>query len=140
MASEEVAGVLWLTRYIKNNRGQAMVEFALALPVLFLLIIGSMEFGLVINQYMVIAEAAREGARSAALGGSNATVTTVARTAASTIDISQLTVTISPADVRVRGNGVTVTVAKPVQAITPLMSRFFPSGFMVQGAATMRVE
>ena len=132
--------MLLLTRYIKNNRGQALVEFALMLPVLLLLVVGVMEFGLVINQYMVVAESAREGARSAALGGSNATVTTVARTAASNIDTSQLRVTISPADVRVRGNGVTVTVEKPVQAITVLMSPFFPPGFMVQGAATMRVE
>jgi len=132
--------MLLLARSIKNNRGQALVEFALVLPVLLLLIIGSMEFGLVINQYMVLAEAAREGARSAALGSSNATVTAVVRAAANHIDISQLTVTISPTDTRVRGNGVTVTAGKPVQAITQLMSPFFPAGFMVQGAATMRVE
>jgi len=132
--------MLLLNKYIKNNRGQAMVEFALVLPVLLLLIIGSMEFGLVTNQYMVLAESAREGARSAALGGSNATVGTVVRTAASSIDTSQLVVTISPTDTRVRGNGVTVTVRVPVQAITQLMSPFFPAGFMVQGAATMRVE
>jgi len=128
------------TKYIKNNRGQALVEFALVLPVLLLLIVGSMEFGLVINQYMVLAEAAREGARSAAVGNNNATVVTVVKTAASHIDTSQVTVTISPTDTRIRGNGVTVTVAKPVQAITQLMSPFLPAGFMVQGTATMRVE
>jgi len=133
--------VFWLTkRYIKNNRGQAMVEFALILPFLLLLIIGSMEFGLVINQYMVLAEAAREGARSAALGGDNATVMAVAKTAASQIDTTQLTVAILPTPTRVRGNGVTVTVTKPVQAISPLMSPFFPAGFTIHGAATMRVE
>jgi len=131
--------MLWLNKHLKNNRGQAMVEFALVLPVLLLLIIGSMEFGLVINQYMVLAEAAREGARSAALGGSNTAVTVVVKTAASQIDTTQLTVAISPA-IRIRGDGVTVTVAKPVQAITLLMNPFFPAGYMVQGAATMRVE
>ena len=136
---EGMADMLLLTRYIKNNRGQAMVEFALALPVLMLLLIGSMEFGLVINQYLVLAEAAREGARSAALGGTNTEITAVVKTAASAIDISQLTVTISPAT-RIRGNGATVTVKKPVQAITPLMNPFFPAGYMIQGVATMRVE
>jgi len=131
--------MLLLDKYIKNNRGQALVEFALVLPVLVLLIIGSMEFGLVINQYMVLAEAAREGARSAALGGSDTDVITVVQTAASQIDTTQLTITILPA-LRIRGSGVTVTVRKPVQAITPLISPFFPSGFKMQGAATMRVE
>lgn len=129
-----------LTCYTKNNRGQALVEFALILPVLMLLVVGVMEFGLIINQYMVVAEAAREGARSAALGGSDAAVTTVVKTAASQIDVSKLTVTISPTTTRVRGNGVTVTVKKPVKAITKLMSPFFPTGFAVQGVATMRVE
>ena len=132
--------MLWLTGYIKNNRGQALVEFALIIPVLLLLVVGVMEFGLVINQYMVVAEAAREGARSAALGGSNATVTTVVKTAASSIDTSQLTVTISPTTTRVRGSGVTVTVQKPVASITKMMTPFFPAGFTVQGVATMRVE
>lgn len=132
--------MLWLNGYIKNNRGQALVEFALMLPILLLLVVGVMEFGLIINQYMVVAEAAREGARSAALGGSNATVTTVVRAAASQIDGSQLTITIAPSTVRVRGSGVTVTVQKPVQAITKLVTPFFPVDFTVQGTATMRVE
>lgn len=132
--------MLLLTRYMKNNRGQALVEFALILPVLLLLVVGVMEFGLIINQYMVVAEAAREGARSAALGDSNAIVTTVVKTAASPIDTSQLTIAISPNTTRVRGSGVTVTVTKPVQAITNLINPFFPAGFAVQGTATMRVE
>ena len=117
-----------------------MVEFALVLPVLILLIIGSMEFGLVINQYMILAEAAREGARSAALSGSNTTVTLVAKTAASQIDGNLLKVIIDPPDIRIRGAGVTVMVTKPVQAITQLISPFFPDGFLIRGTATMRVE
>jgi len=131
--------MLLLTGYIRNNRGQALVEFALMLPVLMLLIIGMMEFGLIINQYMVVTEAAREGARSAAVGNSNTTIISVTKIAASQIDTSQLTITISPTDTRVRGNSVTVTVGKPV-AITTLLSPFFPAGFTVQGVSTMRVE
>jgi len=126
--------MLLLSRYIKNNRGQALVEFALVLPVLLLFVVGMMDFGLIINQYIVVAEAARE-----ALGNTDSTVTTVATTAASSIDTSQLTVTISPGTTRVRGNSVTVTVAKPVP-ITQFLSSFFPSGLTVQGTTTMRVE
>lgn len=131
--------LLLIRKITNNNRGQALVEFALMLPVLMLLIIGMMEFGLIINQYMVVTEAAREGARSAAVGNSNTTIISVTRIAASQIDTSELTVAISPVDTRVRGNSVTVTVEKPV-AITTLLSPFFPAGFTVQGISTMRVE
>ncbi len=127
-------------KYTKNNRGQALVEFALVVPVLLLLLVAIMELGLVINHYITLTEAAREGARSAALGGSNVTVAAVAKAAASHMDASQLTVSISPESTRIRGNGVTVTVEAPVQIITKLMSPFFPPGFTMQGAATMRVE
>lgn len=129
-----------LTQYLKNNRGQALVEFALILPVFMLLVVGMLEFGVIINQYLVVAEAAREGARSAALGNTNATVTTVSKAAASPINTSQLTVTISPTANRTSGTQVTVTVANPVQSITTMMSPFFPAGFTVQGIATMRME
>ena len=131
--------MLWLTIHIKSNRGQALVEFALMLPVLMLLVVGMMDFGLIINQHMVVAEAAREGARSAALGESDAEVIVVAKKAASQINISQLKVSISPQETRIKGDGVTVNISNPV-TITPILSRFFPSNFTVQGSATMRVE
>lgn len=131
--------MLCIKQMIKNNRGQALVEFALVLPVLLLLIVGSMEFGLIIHRYMAVAEAAREGARSAAVGGSNATVTSVVTAAASQIPADQLIISVTPGT-RVRGEGVTVTVGTPVHTITKLISPFFPAGFTVQGIATMRVE
>jgi len=129
-----------MIRYLKNKRGQAVVEFALILPVLMLLVVGILEFGIIMNQYMVVNEAAREGARSAALGNTNATVTAIATAAASPINTSQLTVAISPTASRTSGSQVTVTVSNPVQAITTLISPFFPTGFKVQGVATMRME
>lgn len=127
-------------QYIKNIRGQGMVELALTLPILILLVAGMMEFGQVIHQQLVVTEAAREGARSAAVGDSDAVIANVVRSAASTIDQGNLQVTISPG-VRVRGNAVTVMVSNPVQIITPLISSFFPANpFIVQATAIMRVE
>jgi Flp pilus assembly protein TadG len=46
------------------------VEFALVLPVLILLIFGIIDFGRMLNAKITINEAAREGARAAALAGS----------------------------------------------------------------------
>ena len=54
-----------IRRQRKRNqpRGQALAEFALILPVLFLLIAGILEFGRGWNIKQAVTEAAREGAR-----------------------------------------------------------------------------
>ena len=50
-----------------GNRGQSLVEFAIALPVLLAIVIGIFEFGMAWNQRQVITNAAREGARRGVL-------------------------------------------------------------------------
>jgi Flp pilus assembly protein TadG len=47
----------------KGREGQALVEFALVLPVLILLLLGIVEFGLLLYNQQVITNASREGAR-----------------------------------------------------------------------------
>jgi Flp pilus assembly protein TadG len=47
-----------------NEAGQDLVEYALVLPLFFMLIIGTIEFSLLFFQYNMIANAAREGARA----------------------------------------------------------------------------
>jgi Flp pilus assembly protein TadG len=66
-----------------DERGQALVELALILPVLLLLIIGMMEFARAWNAKQVITDAAREGARLAVVqdGGSQAEVRAAIQTA-----------------------------------------------------------
>jgi Flp pilus assembly protein TadG len=124
---------------LSNSRGQALVEFALVIPIFLLLVLGMMDMGIVLNQYLVVAEAAREGVRSAALGSSDTISIAVAKSAAATIDQGNLQVSVLPA-VKVRGASVTVTVSNPVKIVTPLISAFFPANFQVQGVAVMRVE
>ncbi len=48
-------------------RGQALVEFALILPVILLLVVGILEFARAWNLHQVMTDAAREGARRAVL-------------------------------------------------------------------------
>jgi Flp pilus assembly protein TadG len=50
-----------------NDRGAVAVEFALILPVLLLIVVGTIEFGRVYSQIQVYNGAAREGARCAAV-------------------------------------------------------------------------
>ena len=98
---------------LKQKRGQAIVEFALVLPVFILILVGIMEFGLVFHQYLVVTSASREGARVAALGGTDAEVSAVVTAAVGNINKGLLTTAVSPAD-RTRGAAVTVTVTNKV--------------------------
>ena len=51
----------------RSDKGQAIVEFAIVLPVLVLLIFGITQFGLAFRNYISITDAARVGARAAAV-------------------------------------------------------------------------
>jgi Flp pilus assembly protein TadG len=55
-------------KIIKRRRGSTIVEFALVVPVLLAMLLGIIEFGWMIKNQLTIANAAREGARAAALG------------------------------------------------------------------------
>jgi len=54
----------------RSSRGQSSVEFALILPVLFMLVLGVFDLGRGVLAYNVLAEATREGARFAVVHGS----------------------------------------------------------------------
>jgi hypothetical protein len=56
----------------KRSRGQALVEFTLVAPLLFLLILGTIEAGRFIFFYELTNGAAREGARYAMVHGADA--------------------------------------------------------------------
>ena len=49
---------------IKDHKGASAVEFAILLPVLILILFGTVEFGLLLYNQQVITNASREGARA----------------------------------------------------------------------------
>lgn len=55
--------VTWFRRHRQPERGAAMVEFALVLPVIVMLTFGMITSGIAFNHKMDITHAAREGAR-----------------------------------------------------------------------------
>jgi Flp pilus assembly protein TadG len=52
---------------LRGHHGQAFVEFAIVLPVLVMLVIGMVQFGLAFHNYLSITDATRVGARAAAV-------------------------------------------------------------------------
>ena len=56
-----------LRKRIRSERGAELIEFALTLPLLLLLVLGIIEFGFLFQEYEVVTNSAREGARIAAM-------------------------------------------------------------------------
>jgi Flp pilus assembly protein TadG len=55
-------------RRTRRDRGAVAVEFALLFPILLLLIFGMIDFGRALNAQITLTQAARTGARLAAVG------------------------------------------------------------------------
>lgn len=77
-----------------SERGAAVLEFALVLPLLLLLVFAVAEFGRAYYQVITLTHAAREGARVWALGGTTAEAVTATQAAA--YPLNAITVTTSP--------------------------------------------
>jgi Flp pilus assembly protein TadG len=60
---------------LRNTDGQAMIEFALVLPILLLLVLGLIDIGQILLANHSVSQAARTGAHQAAING-GATETT----------------------------------------------------------------
>jgi Flp pilus assembly protein TadG len=69
-----------ISRWSKRNEGQALVEFALIVPIFLLLVFGVVEFGRAWNVYQTVTDAVREGCRTAVVANASTTINTVANT------------------------------------------------------------
>ncbi len=102
-------------RKAPRDRGAAAVEFALLLPLLLLLVFGIIDFGRALNAQITLTQAAREGARLAALGDSN--VVSGTQTAATGLSPVSVGVSSCPAGTTSGATCTTVTTC-PANAAT----------------------
>jgi hypothetical protein len=79
---------------MRDRRGNVLVEFALALPVIVLLLVGVFEYGSATARKMSLTSAARSGVEHALRGGDASAVAETVRRAAGG-DAEQLSVTTS---------------------------------------------
>ena len=105
---------------IKSEKGQAAVEFALLAPVIIVLLLAIIEFGVTFNNYLTVTDAARAAARKAIVARvSGITVSDIqqaAKDAASDLNTAKLGVTVADATdptFTKPGSTLTVTVTYP---------------------------
>ena len=124
---------------VRGEKGQTLVEFALVLPILLLLVIGMLEFGRVLNAWLIVNNGAREGARYATVGVSEAEVVAKVKEACPTLDSDSLVVEVTGAQ-GPRGSPVTVRVEYAIHVV-PLIGALFPENpFPIGAQAAMALE
>lgn len=102
------------------------MEMAVLLPLLLLILIGTMEFGRVFNVQNSLTQAAREGARHAAIHYSDGTMDVEGTVAAAAPSLNGLTLAIDDnADACAPGSNVEVTASVDL----PSLSGFLDSGW-----------
>lgn len=116
-----------------SERGQSTVEFALVLPLVFVLLLGLLQVGVVLRDQLLVTAAAREGAREAAVTSNSEKIRTAARRAAPSL-VLEVSVTRGPN----RGDAVTVVITSKPNGL-PIVGRVVAST-RLEARATMRVE
>ncbi len=127
-----------------ETKGQALLEFALILPILLMLVLGIIEFGRAWNIDQMVSDATREGARQAVLADPTITQQQVHdfvmyRLAQAGVDTAVATITFSQTGPNWKATGLpqTVTVRFPYSFM------FFRSAFgtiQIVSSFTMRNE
>ncbi len=125
-----------MVRIFSCPRGQAALEMALILPILLLLVFGTVDFGLIFLTRSQVEEASATGARLASLGTAGAAVESTVEA-----DYPGLTVNLSYNPGDTVGAQVTVTASKPYVVLTPVIAAFLgTSRLTISGNTTMVVE
>ncbi|MHB1455140.1 MAG: TadE/TadG family type IV pilus assembly protein [Saccharofermentanales bacterium] len=119
-----------LKHFAKNEKGQAIVELAIAIPVLLLVLCGIIDFGWIFSNKMVITYCSREGARygtvNAAAQYSEEDIAQRVMDVAPDYLKDNLNVAVTYTDIYdVRSGDVEVEVRYTVRALTPITGIFF---------------
>ncbi|MET3173742.1 UNVERIFIED_ORG: Flp pilus assembly protein TadG [Arthrobacter sp. UYCu721] len=110
----------------QKERGAVAVEMAIVLPLLLLILIGTMEFGRVFNVQNSLTQAAREGARHAAIHYDDGTLDVEGTALSAAPSLDGLGVTVSDnADDCAPGANVKVTTSVSLSS----MSGFLDAGW-----------
>lgn len=124
-----------------GERGQALVELALALPVLLVLLLGILEFGMLLNVYLTVEHGAREGARLGATGAEDQAIADRVVASCPGLDPARLEVVISPpASSRSTGDTLEVIVRFAYRPLIGLFQPILGSTFLVERRVYMRIE
>lgn len=136
-------------------RGQALVEFALIIPVFLLIVVGLFDLGRAVFAYNTLTNAAREGARIAIVNQYKPSIVSHAKTATAVVELDDPSVGINfyqanidgtpdtsrPCNLVAVGCLAVVTFEATYFPITPIISNIlFKSGVTFKATSQLSVE
>jgi Flp pilus assembly protein TadG len=121
-----------------SERGSAAVEFALVMPLVFVVTLGLVQIGLLARDRALVDAAARAGARAAALQPEDAAARDAAVGAAPGLDADGVLVTVTRAGAQ--GQPVTVAVAYDDPVRVPFVGWLVGTSVHLGSSAVMRQE
>jgi len=110
----------------------------MVLPLLLIVTLALVQVGLVVRDRLVLADAARAGAREAAVTDDAGRVQDAVERAAAPLDTGRIELEVSRSGGR--GSPVTVTVGYPDPPSIPAVAWLFPSAIHLSASTTMRQE
>lgn len=122
----------------RPEEGSVVVEFALLLPILFLVLLAAVQVGLLARDQLVLAQASRAGAREAAVSLDAQVVHDTAVAAAAGLDPGRVQVVVLREGTQ--GDPVTVEVRYLATVAAPLAGWLLPATVELRARATMRQE
>lgn len=129
---------LLITSRGEGERATAAVEFALVLPLVLIIALALVQVGLLVKDQLVLEEAARAGARQAAVSTDDGSARRAAISAAVSLASDRVDVSIQrEGDV---GGSVSVIVIYHAPVALPLVAWLFPSRIDLRSTAVMRQE
>ena len=122
------------------ERGSISVEFALVLPLVLIVILAIVQTGVTMRAHLMVAQAAREGARQATTATSDAEIVRAANLAAGGAAGDGLIVSWATPEGGQAGCPVAVSAETKVPCMFPLLSAVWPHAFNAKATTTMRLE
>lgn len=122
----------------RRERGSAVVELALLLPVLFLVLLAVVQVGVIARDRLVLEEAARAGARAASVTLDEAEVRAAVLRAAGPLDPTRLELEVLREGAQ--GDVVAVEVRYRARVAEPIAGWLMPAKVDLGASAAMRQE
>ncbi|MBI4787294.1 MAG: pilus assembly protein [Chloroflexi bacterium] len=120
--------------------GQSLLEFALVLPVLVLVVFGMFDLGSAVITQNMMANAAREGARTGIiLANTDANIRAQVRATAPTLTLTDAQIGIAPSPVRTFNSPISVTVTFTYTPMTPIVGQIVGNGGLQLSANSVMV-
>jgi Flp pilus assembly protein TadG len=125
---------------MRSEKGQAMVETALLLPIIIMLLFGIVDFGRAFHAYLTLDHAGREAARLGSIGGDNADIIAKVNSSIIGLDAARLRAPITigrTTDVATNETNVSITLIYDFNFITPVVHKWT---IPITDKTVMRVE